>query len=164
MKITLTFNENNPRMMEAYQILVGAGHRKTELVTSLLLKMQTMYPHIMTGDITSEEVAWFIRGLDYDLISFGESKNAGGGKAAQKSPPKSKRLKRSSPKKPVPERPKLMDPIPEPEPEPVPEEKPKEPEAPVQPTEDGENEEPDFGNIATDEEMALFEKLESYMP
>lgn len=143
MKITLTFNENNPRMMEAYQILLGAGHRKTELVTSLLLKMQTMYPHIMTENITSEEVAWFIRGLDYDLISFGfgESKTAGGGKT----PPKAKHQKRS--RKTVPERPKLMDPIPEPEQEPETE------------TQGGKQ---SYSAIPTDEEMALFEKLQSY--
>ncbi len=94
-------------------------------------------------NITSEEVAWFIRGLDYDLISFGfgESKTAGGGKT----PPKAKHQKRS--RKTVPERPKLMDPIPEPEQEPETE------------TQGGKQ---SYSAIPTDEEMALFEKLQSY--
>lgn len=150
MRLSISFNDDDPKAMRACQILMDAGHKKAQLISTLMTVLEERFPALFADGFTSADVNVIIRMIECGMFF---SPGVTPVRKASTSVPKPKRQKRSSAKKSVPERPKLIEPIPD-----------------LVPTAEAEaeaateqTEQPgDYSTIATDEEMAAFEKLQSY--
>ena len=68
MRLSISFNDDDPKAMRACQILMDAGHKKAQLISTLMTVLEERFPALFADGFTSADVNVIIRMIECGMF------------------------------------------------------------------------------------------------